>query len=170
MSKTPYPSLLKRSEFTMTFGGIYECSPWVAKSVYSLASPGVDVRQMALIMKSVVDAAPRVRKLELVCSHPDLAGRLGLAELSESSQSEQVGAGLDKCQPDELREFHVLNTQYIAKFEFPFIFAVEGYHRTDILKVFRTRVHHTCEEEFEEAIRQVHRIARSRLERMADGI
>jgi OHCU decarboxylase len=97
-----------------------------------------------------------------------LAGRLSLAELTESSRSEQTGAGLDRCTLEELGEFQELNAAYIEKFGFPFIFAVKGYHRTDILEAFRVRVNHSREEEFKTAIEQVHRIARLRLETIAD--
>jgi len=97
-----------------------------------------------------------------------LAGRLSLAELTESSRSEQTGAGLDQCTPAELAEFQDLNNAYLEKFGFPFIFAVKGFHRIDILEAFRVRVHHSREEEFKTAIEQVHRIARLRLETIAN--
>ena len=123
---------------------------------------------MAEQMRSVVNAASDKLKLDLLRAHPDLAGRLSLAELTESSRSEQTGAGLDRCTPEELSEFQALNTAYIEKFGFPFIFAVKGYHRTDILEAFRVRVNHSREREFKTAIEQVHRIARLRLETIAD--
>ena len=123
---------------------------------------------MAEQMRSVVNAASDKLKLDLLRAHPDLAGRLSLAELTESSRSEQTGAGLDRCTPEELSEFQALNTAYIEKFGFPFIFAVKGYHRTDILEAFRVRVTHSREEEFKTAIEQVHRIAKLRLETIAN--
>ena len=155
-------------DFIAIFGSVYEHSPWVAKAVYPSLTPGSDAAEMAEQMRSVVNAASDQLKLDLLRAHPDLAGRLSLAELTESSRSEQTGAGLDRCTPEELSEFQALNTAYIEKFGFPFIFAVKGYHRTDILEAFRVRVNHSREREFKTAIEQVHRIARLRLETIAD--
>ena len=63
----------------------------------------------------------------------------------------------------EFREFERLNQRYTDKFGFPFILAVRGLERTEILKVFRLRVENGVEDEFDEAIRQVFKIARLRL-------
>jgi len=159
---------LNLMDFIAVFGAVYEHSPWVAEAVYPSLKPCIDAVSMAEQMRSVVDTASDKLKLDLLCAHPDLAGRLSLAELTESSRSEQTGAGLDRCTPEELDEFQKLNAAYIEKFGFPFIFAVKGYHRTDILEAFRVRVSHSREEEFKIAIEQVHRIARLRLETIAD--
>ena len=164
MSRSPYPERLEFRDFVAMFGTIYEHSPWVAEAVYPTLIPGIDVASMAEQMRSVVDTASEKRKLALLCAHPDLAGRLSLAELTESSRSEQTGAGLDRCTPEELDEFQKLNAAYIEKFGFPFIFAVKGYHRQDILEAFRVRVNNSSDTEFKTAIEQVHRIAKLRLE------
>jgi 2-oxo-4-hydroxy-4-carboxy-5-ureidoimidazoline decarboxylase len=168
VSQTPYPKQLDTADFIDAFGSIYEHSPWVAEAVFPAMTPGIDAQSMAEAMRLVVDEASDVLKLELLRAHPDLAGRLSLAELTESSRSEQTGAGLDQCTPTELAEFQNLNNAYLEKFGFPFIFAVKGFHRTDILEAFRVRVHHSREEEFKTAIEQVHRIARLRLETIAN--
>jgi 2-oxo-4-hydroxy-4-carboxy--5-ureidoimidazoline (OHCU) decarboxylase len=41
-------------------------------------------------------------------------------------QREQAGAGLDRLTPAEMVTFTQLNTDYKAKFAFPFILAVKG--------------------------------------------
>jgi 2-oxo-4-hydroxy-4-carboxy-5-ureidoimidazoline decarboxylase len=115
-------------------------------------------------MAAIVNGAVDDDKLSLLRAHPDLAGKLALADLTASSQSEQKGAGLDQCTPDELARFTELNELYKHKFGFPFIFAVKGFHRTDILDAFERRVKNDAETEFNEAIEQVHRIAKLRLE------
>lgn len=168
MNRTPYPVLLKTHEFIEVFGNIYEHSPWVAEEIYRLIRPNVDLDSMICAMKAVVDNAPIKKKRELLRKHPDLAGRLNLEQLTESSRAEQIGAGLDKCTPEELVEFKNLNNAYMKKFGFPFIFAVQGYARKDVLEAFRERLHHTEEQEFDVAIAQVHRIARLRLENIAN--
>ncbi len=115
-------------------------------------------------MAAVVNGAVDDDKRTLLRAHPDLAGKLALADLTQSSQSEQTGAGLDQCTENELARFTELNDIYKKKFGFPFIFAVKGFHRTDILNAFERRVKNDVETEFNEAINQVHRIARLRLD------
>jgi len=56
-----------------------------------------------------------------------------------------------------------------ARFGFPYILAIKGRHREQILENFRARVENDPEAEFEEAIEQVRRIALLRLEAMAEG-
>lgn len=164
---TPYPTKLDRDAFVARFGAIYEHSPWVAEAVFDTTEVGVSAEGLAETMQAVVDAASTDVQLELLRAHPDLAGRLALAALTAHSQAEQKGAGLDQCTADELAEFQALNARYLERFGFPFIFAVRGYHRTDILQAFRQRVEHDRETEFQTALHQVHRIARLRLEALA---
>ena len=164
MSRSPYPERLELIDFIAVFGSVYEHSPWVAEAVYPSMTPGIEVVSVAAEMRSIVDSASNKIQLGLLRAHPDLAGRLGLAELTKSSRSEQRGAGLDNCSPDELREFQELNAKYTDRFGFPFIFAVKGFHRTDILEAFRIRVNNSSATEFKTAIEQVHRIAKLRLE------
>ena len=164
MSRSPYPERLELIDFIAVFGSVYEHSPWVAEAVYPSMTPGIEVVSVAAEMRSIVDSASNKIQLGLLRAHPDLAGRLGLAELTKSSRLEQRGAGLDNCSPDELREFQELNAKYTDRFGFPFIFAVKGFHRTDILEAFRIRVNNSSATEFKTAIEQVHRIAKLRLE------
>jgi len=113
VSQTPYPKQLNKADFVDAFGSIYEHSTWVAEAVYPSMTPGIDAQSMAEAMRLVVEEASDVLKLELLRAHPDLAGRLSLAELTESSRSEQTGAGLDQCTPAELAEFQDLNNAYL---------------------------------------------------------
>ena len=83
----------------------------------------------------------------VLCAHPDLAGKLALAgELTADSSAEQAGAGLDRCTAEEFARFQELNDTYQAKFGFPFIIAVRGLDRHDILRAFEKRVGNTPEQ------------------------
>lgn len=160
------PSTLAKSAFVSLYGWVYEHSPWVAHKLYDrgiteeLDNPAALADALAAVVNGAVDED----KLSLLRAHPDLAGKLALADLTPSSQNEQKGAGLDQCTPEELARFTALNDQYKQKFGFPFIFAVKGYDRSDILAAFERRVNNDVETEFNEAINQVHRIAKLRLE------
>lgn len=100
-------------------------------------------------------------------AHPDLAGKLAVAgELTADSKAEQASAGLDRLSPEEHARFTELNSAYIKKFGFPFIIAVKGLVKEDILAAFEQRIDNSAEEEFEAACAEVERIARLRLRSM----
>ena len=115
-------------------------------------------------MSKAMNAAPRDEKLALIKAHPDLAGRLALAKrLTADSLQEQGSAGLDRLTPEDLAKFTALNDSYRAKFGFPFIIAVKGLDRQAILAAFAARLGNDADSEFDEALRQVDRIALLRL-------
>ena len=156
------PSTLTPNAFIARFGPVYEASPWVAEAVWPAAERGdLDEEQaLAQAMREAVDAAPRETKLALIRAHPQLAvaGRM-----AEASVREQRGAGLDQCSPEELAAFRRLNAAYLARFGHPFIIAVAGLSRGDILAGFAARMENDAEAEFATAIAQIHRIAGFRL-------
>jgi len=167
---SPRPSTLDRAAFVEAYGGIYEHSPWVADAVYDagLGSADDDPGALAGRMAQVVDAADYGAKLALLRAHPELAGRLAVSgALTADSSVEQTSAGLDRCTPEEFAEFQTLNERYTARFGFPFIVAVRGLSRQDILVAFRSRADNDRETEFATALEQVHRIARLRLDAIA---
>ena len=115
--------------------------------------------------KEVICQSSREEQLALLLAHPELA--VGIAsdeQLTKSSQREQRGAGLDRCSPDEFSEFRKLNAAYREKFGFPFIMAVKGFNRDDILESFRARLENTGDGEFQAAVEQVIRIGRFRID------
>ena len=106
----------------------------------------------------------RDEKLALINAHPDLAGRLAQAKrLTADSNAEQASAGLDHLTADELRRFTAQNDAYKARFGFPFILAVKGRTKADIMQAFETRLKHDADAEFAEALTQIERIALLRL-------
>ncbi len=145
---------MDRAAFLAKFGGVYEASPWVAEACWPPPS------DLPAAMRAVVDAAPRERKLALIRAHPELASR---TKMAEASVKEQAGVGLDQCSPQEFEAFQRLNAAYNARFGFPFIYAVKGASRADILAAFEARLGNDPEIEFETAIAQIHRIAGFRL-------
>jgi OHCU decarboxylase len=117
----------------------------------------------------VFRAATLARQLDVVMAHPDLAGRLALAgALTADSRGEQRSAGLDQCTPEELRRFTELNDAYKARFGFPFIMAVKGRHRGEILEAFERRLANGRERELAPALAEIERIAELRLSAMLD--
>jgi 2-oxo-4-hydroxy-4-carboxy-5-ureidoimidazoline decarboxylase len=155
-------SALSHPEFLARYGPVYEASPWVAEGVWPAVEAGGldDPAALAAAMRAEVDAAPDEIKLQLIRAHPELAGR---ARMAEASVKEQSGAGLDQCSPEEFAAFQGLNAAYLARFGFPFILAVKGLRRADILAAFEARLANDPRTEFAAAIAQIHRIAALRL-------
>jgi OHCU decarboxylase len=159
--------LTARGDFIDRFGGVFEHSPFIAERAYDggllfvpLTAKGVHNGLVSIFRK-----ASREERLQILRAHPDLAGKLAIAgELTEDSKREQAGAGLDRLSPAEHARFTELNAAYTQKFGFPFIIAVKGLAKDDILAAFEKRVGNSMDEEFETATAQVERIAFLRLQ------
>ena len=99
--------------------------------------------------------------LKILNAHPYLAIE---KRLTKDSANEQNNANLDQCSDKEFEEFQKLNEEYKKKFGFPFIIAVKGKNKYEILENFKKRIKNEKNIEFEEAKNQVKKIASFRLE------
>lgn len=147
--------------FMATFGDVAEHSPWVAEAAEEMR-PFNSRDAIVSAFEQALRAAGRGAKLELIRAHPDLATKA--RAIAEDSRREQAGAGLDALSPEEFAAFERLNTAYRERFGFPFIFAVKGATKTDILEAFERRLENSPEQEFEQALTEIVRIFRFRIE------
>jgi len=146
--------------FVETTGWVFEHSPWVAERA-AAHRPFDSLDALANAMNRVVAEAEREEQLALLRAHPDLGTR---ARVSASSAAEQAGVGLDRLTQAEYDRLLALNTAYKDRFGFPFLYAVKGATKAAILEALGRRLESSREAEFAEALRQVWRIARFRLE------
>ena len=156
-----------RNAFIAQCGGVFEHSPWIAERAFDSGAVYDPLRAGAVhaALCAIFRQASRDERHDVLLAHPDLAGRLAVAgELTEDSKNAQAGAGLDRLSAGEHAEFTRLNTEYMRRFGFPFIIAVKGLDKDDILAAFRERISNSEEEEFQTACAQVEKIARLRLE------
>ncbi|WNS40884.1 2-oxo-4-hydroxy-4-carboxy-5-ureidoimidazoline decarboxylase [Paenibacillus sp. MMS20-IR301] len=153
-------NVMERTEFVESLGGIFEHSPWVAEGTYG-QQPFVSVQQLHDSMVDTARNAEGEQILGLLRAHPDLATRL---EVSPLSAAEQQGAGLTRLTPEEFAQLTELNKAYTEKFGFPFILAVRGKNKEDIISSIAERVHRSVQEELEQALREISRITRFRLD------
>ena len=169
MYKKNIPFRQDQGQFIKIFGEVYESSPWIAEKVFSKGIKPEHNNPEILhgAMKKIVNSATKVQKLSLLCAHPDLAGKLAISgNLTKASVAEQNSADLSNCTLAEFELFEDLNTQYNNKFGFPFILAVRGFQRAQILEIFKKRINNDIKIEFNEALMQVHRIALLRLRKI----
>ncbi|MEQ9327510.1 MAG: 2-oxo-4-hydroxy-4-carboxy-5-ureidoimidazoline decarboxylase [Rhodospirillales bacterium] len=160
------PGLLSREDFCERFGGIIEHSRWIAERAYDLErGPAHDTATgLHSLLTRVFRSASAKERLGVLNKHPDLAGKLAQAKrLTADSTDEQSSAGLDALTDGERRRFEELNSTYVTKFGFPFILAVKGLQKADILAAFERRIGNDRDTEFSEACRQVERISLLRL-------
>jgi len=158
--------MLERDDFISRFGGVFEHSPFIAERAYDagLVVEPLTARGVHEALCVPFRAASYEERLSVLRAHPDLAGKLAIAGgLTEDSKKEQAGAGLDRLTPEEHARFTALNTAYVEKNGFPFIIAVKGLNKDDILRAFEERIHNDAEQEFATATAQVEKIAYLRL-------
>nr|WP_298147526.1 2-oxo-4-hydroxy-4-carboxy-5-ureidoimidazoline decarboxylase [uncultured Pseudomonas sp.] len=165
--QTLTPSRLSREDFVKVFADIYEHSPWVAEKAFDIGlDASVDeVDGLHQRMADVLLSASFSAQLALINAHPDLAGKAAVrGELTASSTAEQAGAGISECSAEEFARFTELNDAYKAKFGFPFIMAVKGSNRHQILAAFEERIDNSPEREFARALAEINKIALFRLQ------
>jgi 2-oxo-4-hydroxy-4-carboxy-5-ureidoimidazoline decarboxylase len=155
---------LDRGAFVETIGQVFEHSPWVAERAW-LARPFATLEALHGAMTAQVERASSAEQLALLRAHPDLGAR---ARMSAASVAEQAGAGLDRLTAQEFERFHRLNTAYRSRFGFPFLLAVRGCSKDEILRALEARTGASPEDELREALRQTFRIAWFRLESLVE--
>lgn len=155
-----------RTGFVDAIGWIFERSPWVAERAWT-RRPFATLDELHAAMAAEVAASSPDEQLALLRAHPDLGTR---TDMSAASSREQGAVGLDSLARAEFERLGQLNAAYRAKFGFPFLYAVKGSAKRDILKALEARLRSTREAELTEALSQVYRIARFRLEEMLEPV
>ena len=153
---------LPQSEFIKVFANIFENSSWIAIELYR-QKPFGNFEDLSSKILDIFENTTKEGQLKILKAHPDLADKTKIGSLTTNSRNEQNNAGLDQCSEKEFEEFRNLNSRYKKKFGFPFIYAVKGKSKAEILSNFRQRVSYDINVEFNEAKKQVKKIANLRL-------
>jgi 2-oxo-4-hydroxy-4-carboxy-5-ureidoimidazoline decarboxylase len=154
---------LSKQQFIEKLGSIFEHSPWVAEAAYA-SIPFNSVAQLHKAMQNIVDQSSIQQRLTLIRNHPQLAGKEASAgTLTDDSRKEQSNAGLDQCTALELAQLRELNLAYQQKFDFPFIIAVTGLNKTNIIDALALRLQSSPEVEFDTCLIEIAKIGRIRL-------
>lgn len=155
---------LNQAEFINALDGIFEHSPWVAEHAWH-QRPFASRQALLDALLLAMWQAGHEQQRALILAHPELAGKAALrGELTEHSTQEQQGAGLNACSPEELAAIQQLNARYQEKFGMPFIIAVRGLGRQDIIARMAARLNNDMAAEWQENLTQIGNIARLRLE------
>ena len=155
---------LSEIQFIKCFSNIFENSQFVAEALYKKKGDGFgNFEDLVKKMMSIFENATKEQKLKILNAHPDLADKAKITSMTSDSKSEQNSVGLDQCTEVEFNEFKKLNDLYKKKFNFPFILAVKGKNKNEILDNFKKRISSDIKTEFEETVKQVKKIASLRL-------
>ena len=157
-----------KSEFIKVFANIFENARWIAEELHN-RKPFDNFEELSSKMLNIFENATREEQLKILKDHPDLANKTKISSLTPDSLKEQTTAGLNQCTEEEFNEFKKLNDSY-KKFGFPFILAVKGKNKTEILNSFKKRIYSDQETEFNEAIKQVKQIASLRLNELNNKV
>ena len=156
---------LSQSKFIEIFANIFEKTKWIAERLYN-QKPFNSFKDLCSKILEIFKTTSKENQLKIIRAHPDLADKTKIGSLTTNSRTEQSGAGLDQCSEKEFNEFKNLNNEYKKKFGFPFILAVGNKNKEEILNEFKKRILNSVDDEFNEAISQVSKIANLRLNEM----
>ena len=150
---------LTKNDFIDIFGNVFEKTYWIADKAFNL-KPYKNFNELLFTVIKIYENSSKEDCLKIFNAHPELAVE---KKLTEDSRKEQNNASLNQCNNEELNEFQSLNNEYRKKFGFPFIIAVKGKNKDEILINFRKRIKNKINLEFNEAKKQVKKIATFRL-------
>ena len=151
---------LSENEFIGIFGNVFEKTNWIANKAFN-SKPYKSFDEFISTIIKIYENSSKEDCLKIFNAHPELAVE---KKLTEDSHKEQRGANLNRCNNEEFNEFKNLNIEYRSKFGFPFIVAVKGKNKNEILNNFRKRIKNEINSEFNEAKEQVKKIATFRLD------
>ena len=156
--------------FTEKFKNIFEKTDFIAKQAGNLR-PYKNKKHMIDNFLLIYDSLNIKSKIQIIKNHPDLGDKIKINQsLTKLSQEEQSLAGLNDCTEEEFKLFNQLNTSFKLKFNIPFIYAVRGKNKFDIINEFQSRlINSDINSEIDISIEQVKRIALLRLEELIDG-
>lgn len=141
-------------------GAVFEETPAVAEQTWA-QRPFESVADLHEQMVRVVQQMPAGEQLALIQAHPELGAT---AKMAAASVAEQAGAGLGELNEGARDRLKQLNADYRDKFGFPFVMAVKGQGKQEILAAFEARLRHGQEEEQARSLTEISKIARFRLE------
>ncbi|HEX8597636.1 MAG TPA: 2-oxo-4-hydroxy-4-carboxy-5-ureidoimidazoline decarboxylase [Chloroflexia bacterium] len=154
---------LDREQFVSKLGFLFEGSPWIAEQAWH-ARPFAGLDDLHQALCRVMYQATQEQQVSLISAHPDLVGRAVLSgSLTPESTREQASAGLDRLTTEEVATFGRLNSEYKARFDFPFVVCARENKKDSILAGFASRMNNSREEEITTALGEIAKIAYLRL-------
>ncbi|XP_023952823.2 2-oxo-4-hydroxy-4-carboxy-5-ureidoimidazoline decarboxylase [Bicyclus anynana] len=154
---------LSDDQFEWVFRNVIELRSEAAASVLDLR-PFTDAPDLCAAFDKYLDQLSVEGKLEVLKSHPDLAGRLAAkGELTQESTDEQRSAGLNELTVEQKAIMDFNNERYKNKFGFPFIICARENKIQSIIEGLKNRYNNTKVQEIVIGINEVKKICKLRI-------
>ena len=150
---------MDQAHFVELLGTVFEETPSIAEQVWS-ERPFENVSELHQKMVTIVEHMSLAEKLSLINAHPQLGSK---HQMAAASVQEQASAELDHISQPTYQRLRQLNMDYQKRFGFPFVMAIKGQTREAILTEFEKRLHRSPEAELKQALLEIAKIARLRL-------
>ena len=146
--------------FTNELSGIVEKGEWIAGAMFNLR-PFTSVQDYFEKFCQFMDQLNTIAQVGVIRCYPQLVSKSESALSKESTGEHDMRfKNIDTANTLTIQE---LNTQYVGKFEFPFISCVKENSIENILELMQSRIVNSYEEEVSNNIQQIKRIAWYRL-------
>ena len=141
--------------------GLYRQSPWVAQAALA-HRPFRSLAHLKWALADSVAQAGHEQQLALIKAHPLLTAA------PATGLSPEAQTGLWQATPTQASQLKALNNAYLARFDWPFVIDVrgprgQGLTPQTMLNELSRRLHASTSVEFAECLRQIHRMAETRL-------
>ncbi len=161
LDKLNHASDAQAAELLLPF---IERAPQVAELV-ARHRPFSSPDDVAQTIQREVQSLPEDALLTLFRAHPELAPPTP-ETMTRASQEEQGRLGLDTPDTELTARFTQLNTEYQARFGFPFILAL---HRmsdvSEVLQVFEDRLKQSRDTEIKQAVAEIASVSAARVQK-----
>lgn len=156
---------LPLKDFKQQFETLLEHCDWVLPLLAN-SRPFMSVEDMNNKLEIAMMNAPVGLQKNALQLHP----KLGVGRAQPGfSQSEQKQAGLSNLSDKELALFKQLNREYENKMGYPFVVAVTGMHKQQILDLMDARLKMEENLEWQTSLEQLIKIAKIRVTKLVDG-
>jgi 2-oxo-4-hydroxy-4-carboxy-5-ureidoimidazoline decarboxylase len=161
-----WPALCACSDeaFVEQLASVFEHAPWVAVAVLN-ERPFASLDALHGAMMARLRALPDTELLVLLRGHPELAGdQARTGAMTADSVAEQGSLALEALPAAEAARWDAMNAAYRERFGFPFILCIREHTRESALQAFEARLLRTRADELQQALGEIGRISRRRLQ------
>ncbi|WP_298220563.1 2-oxo-4-hydroxy-4-carboxy-5-ureidoimidazoline decarboxylase [Halothiobacillus sp.] len=146
---------LSAEVFAANFKPLLEHAEWAIDRL-AASRPFADHADLNNKIAGIIHAADEAQKRSALIHHPKLGSGVRVQGFSSSEQSQ---AGLNALTEDEFARFEKDNADYEQKMGFPFVVAVTGLDKHEIMRRLESRMTNDPSDEFAMAIDELIKIA-----------
>ena len=152
------------AEFQQALAGLVEHSDWVVTATAN-RRPFSSRQALLQALMDTIEGESTVRKVALLNSHPELAGKEALAgALTEASSREQARLGLTAMKKAQFLHLNELNRAYQTRFGYPCVIALRLHESLEtVFDMFRQRLNNSPDAELAASLQQVNAVVDGRL-------